>query len=154
MARAEALGRGEMARRIREFDWAATPLGPIASWSPRLLASLQTMLASRFQFAIYWGPEFVFLYNDAEIPTLGDRHPEALGMRAAELLSTTWEVVGPQLESVFGGGEATWAEDQPLLFERNGKVEQVYFTYSYSPMRDEAGRVEGVLLRRRRRRGG
>jgi hypothetical protein len=69
-----------MARHIREYDWAATPLGPISAWTPRLLSALQTMLSSRFQFVIYWGPELICLYNDAEIPTLGDWHPRALGV--------------------------------------------------------------------------
>jgi signal transduction histidine kinase len=139
-------GTSLMARRIREYDWAPTPLGPISSWTPRLLSALQTMLSSRFQFVIYWGPELICLYNDAEIPTLGDWHPRALGVPARTLLAEMWDVVGPQLESVLAGGEATWDEDAPRLFNRNGRVEEVFFTYSYSPIRDEFGNVGGVLL--------
>jgi signal transduction histidine kinase len=104
------------------------------------------MLASRFQFAIYWGPELIFLYNDAEIPVLGDRHPTALGSPAKTLLSEMWDTVGPQLERVLAGGEATWDEDAPLLFRRHGRLEEVFFTYSYSPVRNEFGQVQGVLL--------
>jgi signal transduction histidine kinase len=139
-------GDSLMARRIREHDWAATPLGPISSWTPRLLSALQTMLSSRFQFVVYWGPELICLYNDAEIPTLGDWHPRALGVPARTLLAEMWDVVGPQLEGVLENGEATWDEDAPRLFNRNGRVEEVFFTYSYSPIRDEFGEVGGVLL--------
>jgi signal transduction histidine kinase len=139
-------GGTEMAGRIAAFDWAATPLGPMSSWRPRLVSALQTMLASRFQFAIYWGPELIFLYNDAEIPVLGDWHPTALGTPAKTLLSEMWDTVGPQLEHVLAGGEATWDEDAPRLFRRNGRLEEIFFTYSYSPVRNEYGEVEGVLL--------
>ncbi len=142
----EMLGNSEMARRIRAFDWAPTPLGPIGSWSPRLLNALQTILSSRAQFVIYWGPELICLYNDAEIPTLSDWHPRALGTPASTLLAPMWDVVGPRLKRVLAGGDPTWAEDEPLLFYRNGRLEEAFFTYSYSAIRDERGRPRGVLL--------
>ncbi len=140
------LGDSEMASRIRSHDWEATPLGPIENWSPRLRMALTSALRSRFQFVIYWGPELICLYNDAEIPTLGEWHPGALGQPASVLLATMWDVVGPQLRSVQAGGPATWSEDKPLLFDRSGSIEEAFFTYSYSPICSEGGTVEGVLL--------
>ena len=97
-------------------------------------------MQSRFQMAIYWGPDLNFIYNDAERDILGQLHPRALGMPARELLRDSWDVVGPQLEAVMEGGAATWSEDQPLAFDFHGTLEVVYFTYSYSPIpRDDGG---------------
>src|SRR5262249_1972990 len=102
-------------------------------------------LRSRFQLAIYWGPQFVLLYNDAERDVLGAMHPHALGRPAAEVLSDMWDVVGPMLFGVMATGEATWSVDQPLRLNRHGFVEEAFFTYSYSPIPD-GDRVGGVLL--------
>jgi signal transduction histidine kinase len=140
------LGRSEMAEEIRGFDWTATPLGPIADWPRSLRSAVATCVHSRFQMAIYWGPELICVYNDAERDVLGALHPAALGMPARDLLHESWEVVGPQLEAVMAYGESTWAEDQALSFDRRGIVETGYFTYSYSPVLDDDDRVGGVLL--------
>jgi signal transduction histidine kinase len=141
----DSLGDGEMAGRIRAFDWSATPLGPIENWEPRWISALASVLHTKFQAVIYLGPELICLYNDAEIETLGSWHPAALGTPASIFLATMWDVVGPKLASVMAGGEATWSEDEPLLFDRQG-LEEVFFTYSYSPILDEHGTVNGVLL--------
>jgi signal transduction histidine kinase len=139
-------GGSEMASRLLAFDWSATPLGPLDAWPPSLKTAVATCLHSRFQMAIYWGPELNCIYNDAERDILGRLHPAALGMPARELLRDSWEVVGPQLQAVMGTGEATWAEDQALTFDRRGTPEVGYFTYSYSPILDDLGDVGGVLL--------
>ncbi len=96
--------------------------------------------------AIYWGPELNCIYNDAERDVLGKLHPIALGMPARALLRDSWDVVGPQLQAVMDRADATWAEDQPLTFDRRGILETGYFTYSYSPILDDEGRIGGVLL--------
>lgn len=140
------LGESEMAERIRSRDWTATPLGPIETWSSRLLTGLTAILNSQFPFVIYWGPELICLYNSAAIPTLGDLHPRALGEPASTLLEPMWDVVGKELQAIMDGGPATWAEDTPLPFARTGEVEEAYYTYSYSPIRDESGSIEGVML--------
>ncbi len=140
------LGESEMARRVRRFDWSATPLGPLGAWPQSLRNAVASCLHSKFQMAIYWGPELNCLYNDAERDVLGQLHPGALGLPARELLRDSWEVVGPQLEAVMRGEGATWAEDQPLTFDRHGIPEVGYFTYSYSPILEDEGAVGGVLL--------
>ena len=97
---------------------------------------------------LWWGPELVQLYNDAYRPSLGGdgRHPRALGARGREFWTDIWEVIGPQIAQVMGGGEATWHEDQYLPIERNGRLEDVWWTYSYSPVLDDDGRVGGTLV--------
>ena len=125
-----------MAARIREHDWSATSIGPISGWPPSLRTALDICLGSRHQLAIYWGPELVLLYNDAEIEALGGLHPGALGRPAREVLGEVWDVVGPMLQRVLERGEATWSEDQPLTFHPNGEPEERYFTWSYSPIPD------------------
>lgn len=140
------LGSSEMARRVRAFNWSETPLGPIDAWPRPLTCTVALCLRSPFRMALYWGPDLICIYNDAEREMLPELHPRALGMPARELLHGCWEVVGPQLAAVTERGEATWAEDQPLMVERRGRNEVSYFTYSYSPILDDVGRVGGVLV--------
>jgi PAS domain S-box-containing protein len=136
---------GEMSGRIRSFDWLSTPLGPIATWPASLRTALSICLRSRFQLAIYWGPELVLLYNDAERDVLAALHPGALGKPAAEILADSWDVVGPMLHGVLATGEATWSVDQPLRINRQGFMEEAFFTFSYSPIPD-GSRIGGVML--------
>jgi len=140
------LGMSEMGRRVGSFDWSTTPLGSLSTWSQSLKAAVAICLRSPFQMAIYWGPELNCIYNDAARDVLGKLHPGALGRPARELLHDSWHVVGPQLASVIERGEATWAENQPLTFDRRGKLEVSYFTHSYGPILDDDGSVAGVLL--------
>ena len=100
-------GGGEMGERIRSFDWSSTPLGPIRRWPLSLREAVGICLRSRFQLAIYWGPQLVLLYNDAERDVLGSLHPHALGRPAAEILADVWDVVGPMLHDVMATGQAT-----------------------------------------------
>ena len=97
---------------------------------------------------LWWGPELIQIYNDAYRPSFGaeGRHPRALGMRGRECWTDIWEVIGPQIEQVMTTGEATWHEDQYLPIERNGRLEDVWWTYSYSPVRDEDGRIAATLV--------
>jgi signal transduction histidine kinase/CheY-like chemotaxis protein len=134
-----------MARRIQDLDWSST-LGSIDQWPRPLRTAVDMCLASRHQLAIYWGPELVLLYNDAEIEALGSLHPWALGRPAREVLAEFWDVVEPMFRRVLEQCEATWSEDQPLTFHRQGEPEQRYFTWSYSPIPDDLGGVGGVLL--------
>jgi PAS domain S-box-containing protein len=137
---------GEMARLIESFDWSQSPLGPMAKWPQSLKTALNMCLRSRFQLGIYWGPDLVFLYNDAEREVIGSLHPHALGKPARDILVDMWETVRPMLYRVFESGEATWSVDQPLMIDRYGLVEEAFFTWSYSPIPDDAGNIGGVLL--------
>jgi signal transduction histidine kinase len=140
-------GSGEMVERCRDFDWASTPLGPVSSWSPSLRTTVSILLESRNPMFLWWGPELVQIYNDAYGPSLGrgDRRARALGAKGQEFWTDIWTTIGPQIEQVMTTGEPTWHEDQYLPIERNGRMEDVWWTYSYSPVR-ENGVIAGVLV--------
>ena len=139
-------GGGLMGLMIREFDWSATPLGPIETWSPSLRTSISICLNSQFPIILWWGPELTILYNDAYAPILGVKHPgDALGKPCEECWHEVWGVIGPMLTGVMKTGDATFSEDLLLMLERAGYPEECYFTFSYSPIRDETGGVGGVF---------
>jgi len=138
-------GNSEMAERINSADWSATPLGPISDWPFSLRNAVQLMLTSRFPMFIWWGDRLLNLYNDAYAPFLGERHPTALGASAAEIWSEIWPIVGPQADFVMNEGRATWNEELLLVMQRNQFHEETYFTFSYSPLVDDSGKVGGVF---------
>jgi signal transduction histidine kinase len=141
-------GDGELARLCRGFDWGSTALGPIEGWSRSLRTTAGIVLSSRNPMFLFWGPELVQLYNDAYRPSLGEagRHPRALGARGRDFWTDIWDTIGPQIDAVMTRGEATWHDDQYLPIERNGRLEDVWWTYSYSPVRDDDGRIGGTLV--------
>ena len=139
-------GGGEMGKLMRSLDWSQTPLGPIEQWPQSLRTAISICLMSRFPMLIWWGPELVMLYNDAYRPILGaSKHPQAMGQRGRECWPEIWDIIGPMLEGVLTRGEATWSDNQMLPLDRNGYVEECYFTFSYSPIRDETGGIGGVF---------
>src|SRR5687768_8446244 len=143
---------GEMAERCRTVDWAATALGPVEQWSQSLRTMTAAVLASRNPMLLFWGPDLIQIYNDAFRPSLGSasgphaRHPRALGMRAADFWTDVWSVVGPQIDGVMSRGEAVWFEDLHLPIERDGRLDDAWWTYSYSPVRDDDGEINGTLV--------
>ena len=139
-------GPGEMAHLCRMFDWSKTLLGPVDTWSHSLRSTVSIILASRHPMFLWWGPNLVQIYNDAYRPSLSDRHPAALGANGREFWTDIWDAIGPQIEQVMSGGESTWHEDQYLPILRNGKFEDVYWTYSYSAVRDDDGSIGGTLV--------
>jgi len=139
------LGGGEMGALIRARDWSKTSLGPISAWPAHLKATISLMLPAQAQIVLFWGPEFVALYNDAYAPTIGDKHPRALGRPARENWAELWEDLEPLLQRVLETGETVFAKDRPFYIERHGYPENVYFDISYSPVWDETGKVGGVL---------
>jgi signal transduction histidine kinase len=141
-------GGGEMGRRIREFDWGSTSLGPIESWSPALRTMVRVLVANRFPHILWWGPEYVQFYNDAYRPIPGAKHPHrVLGRPASECWSEIWHVIGPLIDKPYNGGPATWDEDILLEINRHGYFEESHFTIAYSPVPDESvsGGIGGVL---------
>jgi two-component sensor histidine kinase len=135
--------QGRMAEAIRTFDWRGNPLGLPGDWPPALRIAVTTMLASKFPSAIIWGPERITLYNDAYRPILGHK-PEALGRPFHVVWAEVWDFAGPLVEKAYNG-EATFIEDYPLIIDRYGHREEVNFTFCHSPIRDEAGRITGIL---------
>jgi hypothetical protein len=136
---------GETSALIRKLDWSKTSLGPISEWPGHLKAAISLMLPAQAQIVLFWGPEFIAFYNDAYAPTIGNKHPRALGRPAQENWAELWEDLGPLLKSVLETGETVFARDRPFYIERHGYPENVYFDISYSAVRDEDGAVGGVL---------
>ena len=137
-------GGGEMGALMRSTNWSRTVFGPVADWPQSLRTALSMMLESQFAMVVAWGPEFRFFYNDRYRPILGTKHPAALGTPGAEIFPEVWAVVGPEFERV-RRGEAFAIDDWLLPLERNGYLENCWFTLSYSPIRDETGGVGGLL---------
>jgi PAS domain S-box-containing protein len=141
-------GGGEMGARIRAFDWTKTPLGPPETWPQSLRSPLSMMLPSKAQIALFWGPEYVILYNDAYRPVFGAKHPDMLGQPGRVAWSEIWDA-GVNLHGLLDGvvrtGEAFSAHDLLFTLERHGFVEETYFDVSYDPVRDESGAVGGVF---------
>ena len=139
------IAQSEMAQRVRAFDWASSPLGPIESWPQSLLIAISICLNSRFPMFVWWGPKHINIYNDGYIPMLGARHPRALGRPARDSWDDIWADVGPQADLVMHKGQATWNERVHLRMERHGFPEDTWFTWSYSPIHDESGGVGGLF---------
>ena len=139
-------GGGQMGAVMRVHDWSNTAFGPVSAWPQSLRTALRICLDSRFPIVIWWGPELRLLYNDAWLPTLGTtKGPHALGAPGKEVWSDIWDTVGPALESVMQTGQAIWENDQLLLFDRHGYVEETYWTHSYIGIRLASGEVGGVF---------
>ncbi len=136
-------GGGHTGALIRGHDWSATGLGPIEQWPQSLRTVVGILLSSRYQMWMGWGPDLSFLYNDAYAPTLGVKHPWAIGRPAREVWAEIWADIGPRIELVLRTGEATWDEGLLLFLERRGYPEETYHTFSYSPLRDDGGAIAG-----------
>ncbi|HEX5024060.1 MAG TPA: PAS domain-containing protein [Agriterribacter sp.] len=141
-------GGGEMGELMRIKDWSKTPVGNPCTWPQSLRTALSIILNSRFPMFLWWGPELVCFYNDAYRPSLGNngKHPGILGQPAEEAWPEIWHIIKPLIDQVLTGGEATWSEDQLIPIYRNGKMEDVYWTFSYSPVNDESGKPAGVFV--------
>ena len=139
-------GAGEMGKRIREFDWDRTPLGGVQSWPQSLKTSVSLILGSRHPMWIGWGPEMTFLYNDAYVHVLGSaKHHRALGRPASEVWAEIWDVCGPLADKVLESGEASFVDDVRLFMDRGDFLEETFYSFSYSPIRDESGQVRGLF---------
>jgi PAS domain S-box-containing protein len=144
----EALAQGgEMGLRMQALDWSQTPVGRMEQWPPALATLVATSLYSRFPIVIWWDRNYyTTFYNDAYIPFLGKtKHPGWLGRSGKECWHEIWPTIGPMLESVFETGRPTWSEDLLLVLDRNLPREENYFTFSYSAIVGESGKVDGIF---------
>jgi len=142
--RAALAAGGETGRMMRTMDWSATPLGPMEHWPPMLSAMVATCVLSPFPMDLAWGPDLIYIYNDAAGTMLGQKHPDALGRPKREALPELWDLIAPVHREVMERGQATWRENAGYLLDRRGFLEECYITFSHSPIVD-AGGVAGVL---------
>ena len=136
-------GGGEAGAMMRAFDWSRSPLGHPSGWPQALRTVVALMLNSKFPMFVAWGEQLCFLYNDAYIEILGDKHPASLGAPFRQIWGEIWDDIGPIVDRALQG-EGTWWEKLPLLMNRHGYDEQTWFTFSYSAVRDDSGAVGGV----------
>lgn len=136
----------EVGRDLAQVDWARTPLGPPAEWPQSLTTAVSILLSSRFPMWMAWGDQLTFFCNAAyRRDTLGRKYPWALGRPASEVWSEIWSDIGPRIDRVLSTEQATWDVALRLILERSGYPEETYHTFSYSPLRDDGGRVVGML---------
>jgi signal transduction histidine kinase len=142
-------GGGEMGARIRAYDWQSSPIGEPETWAQPLKTSLRLLLSSGHPMFIWWGEHLIQFYNDAYASTLGpERHPSALGQEGQDCWAEIWPEIAPQMEQILTGKGHTWHENQRLFITRNGVREEMYWTYSYSPIDDpnSANGIGGILV--------
>jgi PAS domain S-box-containing protein len=139
---------GEMGALIYAKDWSQNAAGAIESWPQSLQTTLGIILHSRFPMFLWWGPQLISFYNDAYRASLGEngKHPKILGKPAKEAWPEIWDLIKPRIDQVLSGNGATWNEEMLVPIFRNGKIEDVYWTSSYSPVADETGEIAGVLV--------
>ncbi|WP_020016589.1 SpoIIE family protein phosphatase [Promicromonospora sukumoe] len=142
----EATARSAVGHEARTVAWEATPLGPPDAWPESLRHAVRLCYSTRFPVMMVWGPDLTLIYNDGYRDMLGtDKHPVALGAPARVIWAEIWDDIGPLFDAVLRTGEPTLSRDLYLLMNRSGYAEETYFTFSYSPLSDDDGRVVGVL---------
>lgn len=139
---------GDSSEIIKAVEWSKNPLGPIDNWPNNLKNTLATLLSSKFPMFLWWGNDLIQFYNDAYRPSLGNdgKHPNAMGQKAAECWPEIWNFIHPLIIKVMTTGESVWYENMLLPIYRNGKLEDAYWTFSYSPVLGDNHTIEGVLV--------
>lgn len=137
------LGHSASGQAIRRFDWASNPLGPIDGWSNSLRTMVGAILGSAFPQCLLWGPQYIVIHNDAFRPILRDK-PPAIGRSFDDVWAEAWHMIGPLVERAYAG-EPTFIEDYEITVRRGGRPAHACFTFCYSPVRDDDGRIAGML---------
>ncbi len=140
-------GGGEMGELTRSYDWSSTPTGDFDKWPQSLQTIVSIILSSKFPMFLWWGDSLTQFYNDAYRPSLGNtgKHPAALGQKGEDCWPEIWPVIYPLIQKVLKG-ESVWSEDQLIPIYRNGRLEDVYWTFSYSPVLNDEGKINGVFV--------
>ncbi|RKH58856.1 hybrid sensor histidine kinase/response regulator [Corallococcus aberystwythensis] len=138
-------GSSQMHGLVRAHDWAASPVGPVASWPTSLKMLVKTMLGSRYPMILTWGPELTQFYNDAYSLVIGDKHPAALGTDIRGTLAEAWDSLEPLVREAMTTGVASWVPALQLLLNRSGYREESYFDVSHAPAYDDTGAIGGML---------
>ena len=139
---------GEMGALTRAFDWSSTGIGSFDAWPQALKTTVGMILHSNFPMFLWWGDDMIQFYNDAYRPSLGEngKHPKALGQKGIECWPEIWEIIFPLIDQVRKVNKSFYLEDQLIPIFRNGRIEDVYWTFSYSAVIGEEGIIEGVLV--------
>lgn len=142
----DATAQCAVGRQAREVAWERTPLGPPDEWPEALRHAVRLCFSTRFPVMLVWGPDLTLIYNDGYEEMLGTaKHAGALGAPAAVVWAEIWDEVGPLFDEVLRTGRASSDRDLHLVMNRSGYDEETFFTFSYSPLRDDDGHIAGVL---------
>ncbi|MGN2243693.1 PAS domain-containing protein [Frateuria sp. GZRR33] len=144
-AHPEEVRDGSLRALVWKHDWSATPLGPSASWPQSLKTAVGITLEARQPMLVAWGPQLTTIYNDAYLPILGSKHPAGVGQPGAQLWAEVWDVLEPMVAEVFAG-RPQWVEDMPFALAGGATDEVRWFSFSFTPLRDEQDRVAGLLV--------
>jgi PAS domain S-box-containing protein len=141
-------GGGEMGELIRNHAWSKTTIGGIELWPKSLRTSIGIILHSKFPMLLFWGTDLLCFYNDAFRPSLGaeGKHPASLGKPGRIVWEEIWDVIKPWMDEVMQTGEGISKENLLVPFYRNGRIEDIYWTFSYSPAYGDDGNVNGVVV--------
>lgn len=137
-------GGGEIGKMLRDPAFHASGIGPVDQWPASLRYYADAMLNSRHAKFVAWGPDLAFIYNDAYVPVFAERHPQALGRPFREVWSDIWQQFEPIVKATLSG-QAQLFEELLVPMRRAGKVADTWFTFSYTPLRDETGSIAGIL---------
>lgn len=139
--------QSETGRLACSLDWSKHALGPAAAWPPELKTILAMLFRNAHPMFLFWGDDLTCFYNDAYRPSFGiGKHPQAMGQKAIECWPEIWSIIYPQIEKARNQGLSSWNENQMVPVLRNGKLEEVYWTYSYSPVPLLSGEIGGILV--------
>ena len=132
-------------RLLRQTDWAATPLGPIACWPQSLRIAVSICLNSRFPMFVWWGPAAGEHPITMPMSRCSGSCTQAFGKPARSTWASVWDVLIPQVAAVIRDGKPSWNEKLTLTVDRNGSPEEACFTWSYSPVYSDDGAVGGLF---------
>lgn len=135
---------GEMAQRIRAFDWSATDLGPIDAWPTSLVSAVQMLLASPMPMVMLWGQAGYMIYNDSYSVFAGGRHPYLLGTPVEQGWPEVADFNRHVLDTCLAGGTLSY-NNKALVLLRNGQPEDVWMDLYYSPVAGDNQQPAGVL---------
>jgi signal transduction histidine kinase len=136
---------GQMGQMIRNYPWDAHPLGNPVHWPLSLKTGIRIMLHSKHPIFIWWTKEMYMFHNDAYVPLMGQKHPEGLGAKGYEVWAETWPQLGAILEGILKGDEAFYGEELEVHMNRKGFMDETFWTFSYSAMPDDEGKVNGIF---------
>lgn len=143
-ARERILGSGIMPDRVRAFDWASTPLGPMEAWTETLVSAVNQVLCTPSPATLCWGDRLIFVYNDATIPTLSGKHPSALGRSYRDVFAEAWHLVKQDMEACYKGGQTALRENVLIPIVIDDAIKERYWTYSIIPLY-EKGTIAGIF---------
>jgi PAS domain S-box-containing protein len=135
--------RDLLGRQLAAHDWSSSVLGDPQRWPAAVRSAVRLMVGSRYPVFMAWGVELGLLYNQAYVELLDGKHPWAIGRPFRTVWPELWPELAPLIERTLGG-EAIYLEDVPFTMQRNGRAEQTWFSFSYTPLTDDDGAILGV----------